>query len=162
MENIYTIYRALNKINGKSYVGFTSTNPDKRKWTHEYNAIKLGYPQYFYNALRKYGKESFDWTILYQSKDREHTLKKMEQFFIDEYQCEYNMTPGGGGFLHTKESKNKLSLALKGRQFSEETKKRMSDSAKKKRLSEEHKRKIKESCIRTFHGLCIDNFATLV
>jgi hypothetical protein len=35
----------------------------------------------FYNPVRKYGWNNFEWEILYQSKEREHTLNIMEPCF---------------------------------------------------------------------------------
>jgi predicted GIY-YIG superfamily endonuclease len=39
MQNIYTVYRATNQINGKCYIGMTN-NLDKRKKEHFGNAFR--------------------------------------------------------------------------------------------------------------------------
>lgn len=107
---IYTIYKATNKVNGKSYIGFDSNYP-KRKGEHK-NGIENG-NEVFYRALRKYGWDNFDWEIIYQSKDAVHTKDVMENLFIAEYNTYihfensqgYNMTLGGDGVLGVKKSK---------------------------------------------------------
>jgi group I intron endonuclease len=119
MSKIYTIYKATNLVNGKSYIGFDSCWPN-RKVEHENNARK-GIEFAFYKALRKYGKESFEWSVLYQSEDREHTLNTMESHYIKECKSHlqengYNMTYGGEGTI--------------GRVLSEQTKKKISNSKK--------------------------------
>jgi len=95
---IYTIYKATNTINGKIYIGFDSNWP-KRKLEHIRQTKYLNHA--FHNAIKKYGVESFQWDILYQSPDREHTLNIMEPHFISEHGAfgkrGYNMTAGGEG-----------------------------------------------------------------
>lgn len=109
--DIYTIYKATNKVNGKSYIGYDSNYP-KRKSDHK-NIFATG-NEVFYRALRKYGWDNFDWEILYQSKESLHTKNIMENFFIVEYNTHihfensqgYNMTLGGDGVLGNKKSKS--------------------------------------------------------
>jgi group I intron endonuclease len=96
--NIYSIYKATNKINGKVYIGFDSNWPN-RMMEHIRQTKYLG--RAFNQAIKKYGINSFDWQVVYQSKDRQHTLNIMEPFFISENksfgQMGYNMTSGGEG-----------------------------------------------------------------
>lgn len=138
---IYTIYKCTNKINQKSYIGFDSNWPN-RKNRHKYECLKRNTK--FYAAIRKYGWDSFDWMILYQSKDRNHTLNKMENFFIVEYDTinfGYNLIPGGSkraDFKQTEETKKKISTKLKGRTRSEEQKNNMRGKVR----SEEHRKKL--------------------
>jgi hypothetical protein len=109
-------------------VGFDSQWP-KRKREHISDALNtksLGYHTVFHRAIRKYGFESFEWNVLYQSRDRDFTLNEMERHFIMEYNtftrfnnCNgYNLTLGGEGSLGCKwgeDSKNKLSVAKRGK-----------------------------------------------
>ena len=56
------IYVAINRINGKSYVGKSQCKTKtKRMNGHHKNAFILEYRSKFYSALRKYGRESFEW-----------------------------------------------------------------------------------------------------
>jgi group I intron endonuclease len=96
-KNIYTIYKSTNIINGKVYIGFDSNFPN-RKNVHKSASKKQNYK--FYRAIRKHGWDNFVWEIIYQSKDKEHTLKIMEPYFINEYNsfyAGYNSTFGGDG-----------------------------------------------------------------
>ena len=95
--NIYTIYRATNILNGKVYIGFDSSWP-KRKTEHK-NSIKYDDNYKFYNAIRKYGWDNFNWEVIYQSLDYDHCFNTMETFFIIEHDSlanGYNGNKGGG------------------------------------------------------------------
>jgi group I intron endonuclease len=102
--NIYSIYKATNIKNGKSYIGFDSHWP-KRKSEHKSAAIRDTNYNKFYNAIKKYGWESFAWEIIYQSTDGHHCLHTMESYFITEYNSladGYNSTRGGESGLGNK------------------------------------------------------------
>lgn len=107
---IYSIYKIVNNVNGKVYIGFDSNWPN-RKLRHYYQSRSKGKNFALYFAIKKYGWDNFDFELLYQSKDREHTLKEMEPFFIEQYNSYYegyNMTKGGQGTFGKKQSvKNK-------------------------------------------------------
>lgn len=114
---IYSIYKVVNLINGKVYIGFDSNWPS-RQWAHFYNHRAASCPNWpFYNALRKYGWENFHWEIIYQSKDGDHCKNVMENYFIQEHNSfinfsdsnGYNSTLGGEGtFGKFQSEKNKL------------------------------------------------------
>jgi hypothetical protein len=115
---IYSIYKATNIINKKVYIGFTKYGL-KRSQGHIFSK-KTNNP--FHNALRKYGKESFTWEIIYQSIDQDHTLNVMEPYFIKEYNSYidfpnsngYNATPGGSkNYIHSKQALSVLSNKTK-------------------------------------------------
>lgn len=134
---IYTIYKATNTYNGKVYVGFSANLP-KRINAHFYDQ-RYGNTENraFYNAIKKYGWESFEWQAIYQSWDFDHTLKIMESYFIDEYRswvgftdCNgYNVTRGGQGTTGWKRSSEVIERhrqQMKGRkQTSEHIEKRI-------------------------------------
>jgi len=124
MSSIYSIYKATNIINGKSYIGFDSNWPS-RKEQHKKDSKNTKKDYCFYNAIRKYGWENFQFELIYQSKDSNHCKDVMEKYFIEEYRtytrfedCNgYNMTLGGEGTLgykHTLESKEKVRLIALG------------------------------------------------
>jgi group I intron endonuclease len=114
--NIYTIYKSTCKITGKSYVGFDSNWPNRQK-VHKSASKKQNYK--FYRAIRKYGWDNFEWSILYQSTDKQHTLKEMENHFICEYDTfdnGYNSTLGGDGcfgLIVSPEARKKISESNK-------------------------------------------------
>lgn len=110
------IYKIINKINKKVYIGQTIRSVKERFAEHckpssECVALK--------NAIKKYGKENFKLVILYKCK----TLKQLnfkEQFFIKKYKSAdkkfgYNCNFGGENKFHTQETKNKIRLAHLGK-----------------------------------------------
>lgn len=146
---IYTIYKSVNTKNGKVYIGFDSDWP-RRKIIH-----KSSYPNSdtkFYRAIRKYGWEAFEWSSIYQSKDKDHTLKIMENFFITQYNSfneGYNSTLGGDGCFGMKLSEEaKKQISIKNKIPKPQTKEHIQKRADSLRgrkngpLSEEHKLKI--------------------
>lgn len=115
-----TIYLATNKVNGKKYVGFDSNWPH-RKHAHKH-AAKVGAEQPLERAIRKYGFDSFEWRILYESENRDHTLNVMEPHFIMEHNSYgeggYNITLGGEGafgWVPSKETRIKISESNLGK-----------------------------------------------
>lgn len=116
------LYKITNKINEKSYVGFTSTTPTSRWYQHCANAYKKNRRSKLYSAMRKYGKDSFSLEEIYQGND---ALEK-EQYFIEFFNSEYNMTKGGEA--------NRL--GIKGYKLSEETKQKMRKPKTKPRTAE--------------------------
>ena len=115
---IYSIYKCTNVVNGKVYIGYTEKGLLRaRGHIHSRKINNL-----FHNAIRKYGAENFVWEIIYQSKDREHTLNTMEGYFIKEYNSfvdfensnGYNLTTGGNkNKIHSTESVKKISESAK-------------------------------------------------
>lgn len=155
----HVIYMAINKVNGKKYVGFDSNWPSRKKH-HENQTFRTpgtkGYSKTnFHNALRKYGFENFDWVVLetYEPIDEfdRYCLNVLEPKHISEqnsFEEGYNSTLGGEGsygFRFTEEQRNELKRGLKerghpmkGRSHSEETRKTLSEKNKGARnLTEE-------------------------
>lgn len=103
---ISTIYKARNTINNKIYIGFDSNWP-RRKHAHKKN-FKYRNGK-FYDAIKKYGWDAFEWEILYQSEDKEYCLNVSEKHFIKKFDSMnngYNMTEGGDGCFGA--TKNKI------------------------------------------------------
>jgi group I intron endonuclease len=150
--SIHTIYKIVNNINGKVYIGYDSNWPN-RKQSHIYHTKDRN--QYIYQALRKYGIENFTWEPIYQSKDGKHCLNVMESFFIKEYnsfETGYNLTLGGEGTLGrptTDTTKSKISKTLKNKPKTKEHLQKMSETRKGKKPSDEALRKRSESMKRT-------------
>jgi len=102
--NIAGIYRIINIINGKSYIG-QSLNI-KQRWANHKNI--RGDCHLLVNAMRKYGIQNFKFEIL-ETLDKnnnlfiEDDLNRLEIFYIEKYHtfkddplCNgYNMTTGG-------------------------------------------------------------------
>jgi len=131
---------AKNIINNKLYIGKTIRALEKRIQRHLYDAFKCNSQTHFHRALRKYGNESFEWSIIKQCEN-EKELNETEIFYIDNFKSiknGYNLTQGGDGFAsgmlnhnilhpmfgianpfyghkHTDETKKKISLYNKGK-----------------------------------------------
>ena len=153
------IYSATNKINGKKYIGQTITNIKWRRNAHIFQAFKKMSNFPFYKALRKYGKNSFEWEILYECNSK-YELDKKEIYYIFEYNTQlngYNVSPGGSpggntgmnGYHHTEKTKKHLSKvcskALSGHKHSEETKNKISKSKRGYKRNKENIKKQSET-----------------
>ena len=94
---VYSVYCVQNTQNKKVYIGYTSQTPDKR-WS-EHLVSSTTEDTKWYRAIRKYGKDAFTLTCLYQTLDKPDVLEK-EQWFIDRFQSiknGYNTHVGGKG-----------------------------------------------------------------
>lgn len=149
--DIYTIYKSTNKINEKSYIGFSK---DFNKRINEHLKSVGKSKSAFHSAIKKYGVDNFVWEIIYQSKDYYHTKNIMEKYFIIEYNTHidngngYNMTLGGDGLsypsLKTREKIGNSSKLRTGRVCSPETRKKISIANSNRVMSEEQKQLLRE------------------
>lgn len=92
------IYRAYNKISGKSYIGQTINTLEVRRSAHFRTAKNCKKKLcHFQNALNKYNKEDWDWSIIEDNIDQ-HDLNEKEMYYIklyDTYPNGYNGNYGG-------------------------------------------------------------------
>lgn len=115
MDNKWTVYIHINKINGKKYVGITSQNPENR-WGTNGCKYRKGY---FRNAINKYGWNSFQHDIVATNlceTDAKIIEKKLIEVLNTKAPNGYNLTLGGDGTLGyspTQETKCKMSKASK-------------------------------------------------
>lgn len=72
------IYRAFNRISGKSYIGKSTRTLEIRKDEHLTRTIKMDYK--FGRALQKYKPEDWEWTVL--AEIEVNKLDEYEAFFI--------------------------------------------------------------------------------
>ena len=89
------IYRATNKVNGKTYIGRCNSELQQREYKHWWYAVNKKANSPFPNALRKYGREGFIWEEL-EDCAREIAGER-EVYWIDKCKPEYNATLGGDG-----------------------------------------------------------------
>lgn len=86
------VYLAKNKLNGKIYIGITRKSLQHRLTNHKSSRLPFG------KALRKYGLEGFDISIIGMAENAE-ALSQLEIFWIKYYDCVqpkgYNLTFGG-------------------------------------------------------------------
>lgn len=87
-----TVYKITNRINGKSYIGITN-NWKKRLENH-----KCGKKQLVDKAIQKYGKENFDYDVIFENLSKEEA-KEQEKHLIEKYNTKapngYNISSGG-------------------------------------------------------------------
>lgn len=87
------IYCFTNKINQKKYIG-QSLNIEKRYKEHKTRYTKPSssmYSSIFYQALRKYGFDCFDFSVIDQCDNyTREDLNILEQYYIKEYNTYYN------------------------------------------------------------------------
>lgn len=110
------VYAATNKVNGKQYIGATQKGLDARAHRHLWLATK-GQRSKFYTAIRKHGREAFEFKVLRECSDFFDALDH-EARLIAELKPEYNLTAGGGGVKGLKfsdEAKSKMRAAKAGR-----------------------------------------------
>lgn len=152
------IYLAVNRVNGKKYVGKTRRSFEVRLREHRYDArnkTKMAISQ----AIAKYGFEAFEFSIL-----EECTLENIdarERYWIALHDCRkpngYNITEGGNGGSGVKRpdtaERNRAKLGDKnpsfGIRYSPEQRKRFGQPGKRNarygiRLTPEFKALISE------------------
>lgn len=120
------IYCITNLVNGKIYIGQHAKDDLQAYFKHcaRHAMNDSGNKTYLYNAIRKYGPESF----VCESMIRVDTKEQMdywEIFFIMLLETQndsigYNITSGGGGRLgttysHTEEHKDHIRQLMTGR-----------------------------------------------
>lgn len=117
------IYKFTNTVNGKVYIGQTicERNRINSHFNSAYNERSKDYESSFKRAIRKYGKESFKYDVLFRIKNTDdldlikRILDAMEIAFIDfydSYNTGYNDTLGGStklGWKASDEIKKKIS-----------------------------------------------------
>ena len=144
---IQGIYKIINCINGKVYIG-QSIDINKRFYIHKRNAVKnQNHP--LYHSTQKYGLDNFDFIIIELVTDY-MKLDEREQYWMDFYKSYdrnfgYNLRPkaeSNRGYKNSEETRKKLSLLKKGKRYTEEHKRKISESNKGKKLSKEHRLKI--------------------
>lgn len=93
----YLIYKHTNKVNHKCYIGQTCRADDPNlRWQNGYGYSKC---RKFYNAIKKYGWDSFEHEILAEV-DNVAAADELEIEFIkkfDSIKNGYNITLGGAG-----------------------------------------------------------------
>ncbi len=127
------IYKLLNKINGKCYIGQTIQKLNHRISVHicgkDDNPIQ--------RAIKKYGIQSFECSVI-DNADLKDILNEKEIYWINFLKTKvpngYNVTNGGDGRTGklSEETKIKISQSLKGRHLSEKTKRKISETNKGK------------------------------
>lgn len=114
-NNLYLLYCHTNKINGKRYVGITSTSTQLR-WQ---NGLGYRKNKHFYSAIQKYGWEEFTHEILFEElTEEEASIKEKEliaKWDLTNQSKGYNNSLGGEHGKHSEHTKEKMRMAQIGK-----------------------------------------------
>jgi group I intron endonuclease len=142
----YCVYKHTQKNNHKIYVGITSQNINKR-WNNGNGYKKC---THFFNAIQKYGWDSFEHKVLIHGLTKEQAdrweKRLIKQWDLMNPHLGYNLKEGGSNGIFSNESKKKMSNSKKGKQpyiITKETRLKMSQSQLGKHLSDITKEKIR-------------------
>ena len=135
MENLY---------NGKCYVGQTHRLQDREQ---AHRAGKCNCPA-LKNAINKYGQENFDFSIIEKCFSQEE-LDEREQYWIKVIPTQiphgYNIKEGGsGGGPCDDNTRQKISIANRGKKRTPEQIENIRQAQVGKKLSDEHKAKLRD------------------
>ena len=153
------IYKIVNKIDGKTYIGQTIQDLEERWRQHRKTNSNCTYLK---SAIKKYGIDKFDFKLICICFD--YDLDKYEIDYIKKYNTVvpngYNLREGGNSSKHHEETKKKISEKLKnrtdlvhskhqlGKPHSEEIKRKISNSLKGVKHSKESIKKRSELLIK--------------
>jgi len=90
------VYLLTNSLTGDLYVGKTVKNI-KYRFSAHLRAAKSGASTHLYRAIRTYGAENFEISLLEEIQGDLEDLNEREKFWIAELTPRYNMTNGGDG-----------------------------------------------------------------
>lgn len=97
--NMGIIYKAVNKITGKTYVGATRYSLDKRWNEHVRSSETTENRSKFHKAIRKYGDENFDVEVIEEVPNDMLAEREVANIcHYDSYYNGYNSTLGGPGY----------------------------------------------------------------
>jgi group I intron endonuclease len=155
------IYLAINKTNGKVYIGQTTQTLKRRKAAHKYRSLK-GDCRYAFGVALIEGFDNFTWEEI-DSAESQEELDAKEKDWIAHYDSTnpdkgYNGTDGGTKTTYSLEVRRKMSEVHKGmpgsfngKHHTEETRRKISETEKGRpspmkgrHLSEETRRKMSE------------------
>lgn len=145
----YTIYKIINKINGKYYIGKHIT----KNLSDDY----MGSGKLIKKAIKKYGIENFEKQII-KIYDNEHDMNIAESLLVDlSDKNSYNLQPGGKGswqyinennLSNTEKCKAKKSIKMKN--FWTEEKKQEKSKEMKKYFEENGTDKFSERLVERY------------
>ena len=157
---MYYIYKIINKLNGKCYVGQHKV-PKRKESFYRY----MGNGIIIKQALKTYGKENFEKVILeYIEDDEKHEkVSQREIWWIAElktiYPNGYNISPGGEGGITTEIAlRGAATRKAKGYKQSLETKQKISKANKGKCKSDLHKKHLSDNHhLKTIHTIIFED-----
>jgi group I intron endonuclease len=143
------VYKIKNKVNGKSYIGYTSRKDVESRLNEHFSPsvyTKIDKP--FYRAVEKYGRNNFEVEILFEGDENTALQKEIEYIKL---MGDYNLHPGGNippnqknkTWNLSEETKNKMRKPKAPRTV--EHSKKLSESLKGKTPWNKNKKGVQES-----------------
>lgn len=116
-----TIYLLKNTVNGKIYIGQTWFPLNKRMGK---NGKNYDHSPHLSASIKKYGVENFEYFVLQECNNQE-TADAYETYYITLFRSQnqeigYNIKEGGAAGRHSDESKQKISISMKNKEWSPE------------------------------------------
>lgn len=139
------VYRWINKINGKDYLGSTSNAKSRLSTYYDRYSLNLT-DMPIYKAILKYGHSNFIFEIIEYCEPQEAIQR--EQYYLDLFDFDYNILEKANsslGYKHTSEtiSKMKGRKNLLGYKHTEETLAKLRENQTNKNHSVEKKEKMR-------------------
>lgn len=109
------IYKFTHIKTGRSYIGQTIQDPNRRRLEHIADSRYTTKTYHFHNALKKYGVDSFLFEVIAEAASLEE-LNLLEEKYIQEYDSinnGFNIRNGGRNKIHHSNSIKRMSEAQK-------------------------------------------------
>ena len=138
------VYMVINRINGKRYIGVTRKTLEQRRYSHFW-AARNGSKLVFASAIRKYGPDAFEFSVMQTFDDYLDALIA-ERDLIAKYKPEYNVSAGGvgpNGIKWSTQLRERMVVALSA-SWTDERKRRMAVTARNL-MTPERIQKLKDS-----------------
>lgn len=143
------IYKITNTVNGKIYIGQTQKTLEERIYQHKQSCASSA-STHLYNAIRKYGWDSFSIEVVADNITTKQELDRLETYYIDFYDSMntgYNMTRGGEtNPMDFAEVRNKHDNVMRSEKVKSKIRQTMKEKDARGELwTESHRRAISEN-----------------
>ena len=139
------VYKITNTVNGKSYIGISIHEPEKRRIKDHLSGHGN---QDIADDINIYGKDAFTYEIL-EANVFDELVPDLEVAYIASFNTVaphgYNQNSGGTHAIPSAETRRKISEAQKGKKLSAEHRRKISEAHKGSTHSEETRCKISEA-----------------
>jgi group I intron endonuclease len=107
------IYKFTHVESGKSYIGQTIQDPNRRRLEHISGSRHTPRTYHFHNSLRKYGIDAFTFEVIATATSLNELNILEEQFVLqfDSIKNVFNIRQSGGNKTHSEESKQRMKQA---------------------------------------------------